>query len=177
MPNSKKTSVSTRKRVHFQTFLESLASVVATAPMFLLVLALFLSKYLPNRGNSEKTNHMHSVTSQNELEVLAKFLNMKSCKIAVPEGPVTQVHKSLITPINRKKTSKFCTRVLIVCIAKCFLFNSLEINTHRNWQNCTLTAKSNQKVILFSQVFVRKKLPNSLIEKFSEAIFLKFFLE
>ena len=73
---SKKTRVRTQKRVHFQKFLQSLASVVAAAPMFLLILALCCRSTCQFRGNSEKSNHMLGATSHNELEFLTKFLNM-----------------------------------------------------------------------------------------------------
>ena len=74
--NSKKTRVSTCKRVYFQKFLQSLGSVVAAAPMFLLVLALFCRSTCQFRGNSEKSNHLLSATSHIELEFLTKFLKM-----------------------------------------------------------------------------------------------------
>ena len=76
MLNSKKTRVSTRKRVYFQKFLQSLASVVVAVPMFLHVLALCCRSTSQFCGNNEKSNHMLSATSHIELEFLTKFLKM-----------------------------------------------------------------------------------------------------
>ena len=81
MLNSKKIRVGIRKRVSFQKFLRSLASVVAAAPMFLLVLALCCRSTCQFRGNSEKSNHMLSASSEIELEFLTKFLNMSKLQI------------------------------------------------------------------------------------------------
>ena len=68
--------VSTCKRVYFQRFVQSLASVVAAAPMFLLVLALCCRSTCQFRRNSEKSNHMLSATSKIELEFFKIFLDM-----------------------------------------------------------------------------------------------------
>ena len=49
--------------------------------MFLLVLALCCRNICQFRGNSEKSNHMLSATSEIELEFLKKFLNMSKLQI------------------------------------------------------------------------------------------------
>ena len=74
MLNLEKIRVSTRKRAYSQKFLQSLASVVAAASMFLLVLALCCST-CQFCENSEKSNHMHSATSKIELEFLKKHVS------------------------------------------------------------------------------------------------------
>ena len=81
MLNSKKIRVSTRKRVYFQKFLRSLASVVASASMVLLVLALCCRSTCQFRGKSAKSNHMLCATSEIELEFLTKLLNMSKLLI------------------------------------------------------------------------------------------------
>ena len=67
-------NVSTCKRVYSQRFLQSLASVLPAALMFLLLLALCCRSTCQFGRNSEKSNHMLSATSNIELEFFITFL-------------------------------------------------------------------------------------------------------
>ena len=74
-----------------------LASVLAAAFMFLLVLALCCRSICLFRRNSEKSNHMLSAKSKMELEFYNFFQNKPKVQIpistesTVPEGAVTSL--------------------------------------------------------------------------------------
>ena len=90
MLNSKKIRVSTRKRVYFQKFLQSLASVVAAAFMFLLVLALCCRSTCQFHGNSESHAQCHVRDRIRIFDISEHVKVANSADFAVPEGAVTQ---------------------------------------------------------------------------------------
>ena len=69
--------------------MQSLASLMAAALVFLLDLALCSRSTCQFRRNSEKSNHTVSATSSIQLEFLTKFLQPKHLRIWTLEGLVT----------------------------------------------------------------------------------------
>ena len=79
-----KTGVSTSKRVFFQKFLPSLASVMASYHCFCSFLLFFCRSTCQFRRNRYQSNHMLIATSHIVLEFLTKLLNMsklQNCQV------------------------------------------------------------------------------------------------